>query len=411
MWKLFAIFNRRVMCGGYTLEWLDFLITVSLNPANSKIDAILPEHLIKLKQQIIEEKIKVENFLRNKVFSLLDEKKIQLLITQYHSGLIILLDQALENHIKCPAKNTNLKQLTNEIITCLDQLLSYIELRFSKYLSLNERVPSTYLTVTKKELKQKLDKLKTGLLRQIQDSTVGDIVLHVLYTFISPTKDEHSFVFQEIFYVKELCIQLEQLEDTINIGGSYSSLDQLLIYMNFNSKRYMDNFTQRLAEKINTCENISDKMEKLLFYFKEFKQVQRKPGAMFDPKYRDLHIEIGNWFTQEIFYLEKKLHYEIVPIQGISEKKATKDQGEQKVLCILSVDQMALLLRSVDDLKIVMARSLNAVFKSIVPFLSTPYQENISYDSMRSKSYSAETRDKEIVIQTLEKMIKKIKEY
>jgi hypothetical protein len=51
------------------------------------------------------------------------------------------------------------------------------------------------------------------------------------------------------------------------------------------------------------------------------------------------------------------------------------------------------------------------VFKTIVPHLSTPYQENISYDSMRSKSYTAETRDKEIAIQTLEQMIKKIKEY
>jgi hypothetical protein len=30
---------------------------------------------------------------------------------------------------------------------------------------------------------------------------------------------------------------------------------------------------------------------------------------------------------------------------------------------------------------------------------------------MRSKSYAAEARDKEIVVQTLEQMIKKIKEY
>ena len=72
---------------------------------------------------------------------------------------------------------------------------------------------------------------------------------------------------------------------------------------------------------------------------------------------------------------------------------------------------MALVSRSADYLKIIRARSLNSVFKTIVPHLSTPYQENISWDSMRSKSYNAETRDKEIVIQTLEQMIKKIKEY
>ena len=104
-----------------------------------------------------------------------------------------------------------------------------------------------------------------------------------------------------------------------------------------------------------------------------------------------------------------------MPINGSTEQKGSGTVSQknepQKLLCILSVDQMALLLRSADDLKIIMARSLNAVFKAIVPHLSTPYQENISWDSMRSKSYNAETRDKEIVIQTLEQMIKKIKEY
>ncbi len=80
-------------------------------------------------------------------------------------------------------------------------------------------------------------------------------------------------------------------------------------------------------------------------------------------------------------------------------------------LWILSVETNGSGIRYADDLKIVIARSLNTVFKTIVPHLTTPFQENISYDSMRSKSYAAETRDKEIVIQTLEKMIKKIREY
>lgn len=85
--------------------------------------------------------------------------------------------------------------------------------------------------------------------------------------------------------------------------------------------------------------------------------------------------------------------------------------NRKKLLCDLSVDQMALLLRSAEDLKIIKSRSINSLFKTIVPYLSTPNQKDISPDSMRSKSYVAETRDKEIAIQALEKMIKRIKEY
>ncbi len=125
----------------------------------------------------------------------------------------------------------------------------------------------------------------------------------------------------------------------------------------------------------------------------------------------DLHKQVSNWFTQEVFYLEKQVHYSIIPLKGVEVSKEVVQKEKTKLLSVLSVDQMALILRAADDLKIVMARSLNSVFKNIVPYLSTPYQENISYDSMRSKSYSAEMRDKEIVIETLQQMIKIINEY
>jgi tRNA(His) 5'-end guanylyltransferase len=87
------------------------------------------------------------------------------------------------------------------------------------------------------------------------------------------------------------------------------------------------------------------------------------------------------------------------------------NKTNEKVLCKLSTDQTALILRASDELKILIARSMNQVFKTIVPFLSTPNKIELSYDSMRSKSYVAEERDKELAINALECIIKKIKSY
>ena len=402
------------MCGGYTLEWLDSLTTVSLNPAKTDLNAILPEQITYLRSRIGEEKTLHQSFLNNKVFTLLEEKKINILINQYHAALIILLDQAFKNQKKIPAKETALKQLANELTACLDELLSFIEARFSNYLSLDGRVPVTYLSVAKKELKQRLDKLKPKL-GQISDKQVTDIVLQSLYSFTNRAKYDHPVTFQEVLYKKELLKRLEALGASEGEAYHFTDLNELLVYMNFNSKAFMNYFTQGLAEKINAHENISDRMDKLLFHFKEFNQMRRKPGVILNPRCRDLKTELGNWFTQEIFYLEKKLHWTIVPLNGNAEQRVsqtvpTKNEP-QKISCNLSVDQMALALRSAGDLEIILSRSLNAVFKTIVPHLATPYQENISWDSMRSKSYVAETRDKEIVIQALEQMIKKIREY
>lgn len=84
---------------------------------------------------------------------------------------------------------------------------------------------------------------------------------------------------------------------------------------------------------------------------------------------------------------------------------------QEKVLCDLSTDQVALVLRAADELRILKARSLRSVFKTIVPHLSTPNKEHISPDAMRVNAYKAEDRDKQVTIEQLKQIIKKIKDY
>lgn len=403
------------MCGRYTLEWLDSLITISLNSGKTNLNTFSDDEIHTVISKVSEEKEKLLTILKNQLFSLTKEKQIVLFVNQYHSSLVILLDQVLKYQKEQKSDKSCLKELYKRLISSLEELLSFIEVRFFTYLSLNERVPVTYLAVTGKELEQRVDKLKIKLLGDDTSEELPGIILNSLYGFIDRLKEDFPVTFRELLYQKDLIKELELLEPPKAQTVVFNALDELLIYLNFNSKSYMGYFTSRLAEKINVIENNSDKLERLLFHYKQFNQMHRKPGVILNPQYGDLKTELGNWFTQEIFYLEKKLHLAIVPINGSTEQKGSEPASQknepQKLLCVLSVDQMALVLRSADDLKIVMARSLNSVFKTIVPHLSTPYQDNISYDSMRSKSYTAETRDKEIVIQTLEQMIKKIKEY
>jgi hypothetical protein len=403
------------MCGGYTFGWLDSLITVSLNPEKTDLDTLSDEEIRAVISKISEEKEKLLTILKNQIFGLTKEKQIALLVNQSHSSLIVLLDQALKYQKGQKSAKSCLKELYNTLTSSLDELLSFIEVRFSAYLSLNERVPATYLAVTGKELKQRVDKLKIKWVNQETNKELADLVLNSLYSFINRLKEDFPVTFRELLYNKDLLKELELLELPQCETCVFTALDELLIFLNFNSKSYMGYFTKRLAGRLNANENIADKLERLLFHYKQFNQMHRKPGVILNPQYGDLKTELSNWFAQEIFYLEKRLHLTIVPINGSTEQKssgtASQKPEPQKLLCILSVDQMALLLRAADDMKIVTARSLNAVFKTIVPHLSTPYQENISYDSMRSKSYTAETRDKEIVIETLQQIIKKIRDY
>ncbi|MDP9077757.1 MAG: hypothetical protein M3O71_10070 [Bacteroidota bacterium] len=93
------------------------------------------------------------------------------------------------------------------------------------------------------------------------------------------------------------------------------------------------------------------------------------------------------------------------------QKATIPDAGIFKIICNLSVDQMGIILKAADDVRLLVSRSLSMVFKSIVPYLSTKNKSELSWDSMRSNSYHPEESDKEAAIAALEKLIKKIRDY
>ena len=169
----------------YPLEWLDLLITVTLNPTKTKVRAITNEQFNNIINRIPEENIRLQKLIKTHVFSTTKEAEIALLIKQYHSSLIALLDQTLENQKEDTSRKLILKKVFKVLLSNIDELLSFIETRFSTNLILDERVPEMYLSVTKKELKKKLDKLKSNASLKLKTHPAFEIILKRLYHFIN----------------------------------------------------------------------------------------------------------------------------------------------------------------------------------------------------------------------------------
>lgn len=396
----------------YALEWMDTLITVTLNPAKSKLSSIQEEDISNFQIKIKSERDKIMNTIKSLVFSMESEAKIAFGIKQFHTALIALLDQAMRNKI-CNSKYPELKQILNELIHSIGELLAFIEGRFKDFLNINGNVPTAYLSIIKKELIKRIAAIQDTLNNDFHLQPAFEIMIQSLVNFLNYSPDEHSFTFQEIRYIKELCKEFDHIEITENTKV-FSQIDELLISWNFNDVRYIAYLTERLSQLVSNQEKTEDRIESLLYYFKLFKQLHRKQSVVFSSKYANLNDEICNWFFQEILYLEKKMHLSVIPSHEhteLTKSKANPEKPKQKVMCVLSTDQTGLILRATDELRILVAKSMNEVFKTIVPHLSTPYKEELSYDGMRSKSYVAEERDKQIAIETLERIIRKIKEY
>jgi hypothetical protein len=393
---------------GYILEWLDTLISVTLNPEKTDVTLLQPEDIAMHRKSIDDEKNKLMTSIKNLVFRIDDESKIKTTLKLYYSSFIVLLDQAMKNQIQ-NSKYPYLKEISEEVIDCTNEILSLIENRFGSYLDNRKRLPIAYLEPLRNELLTRINLIEQQLTNYPACKPAAGITVQVLKNFLNSPPTGHSFTFQEIDYIKELCFEMERLEYSEN-NKFFSRLDELLIYMNFNSRRYLDNLTQRLTSEISSCEKREDKMERLLFFFKSFKQLPKKMQVVFNPKQPDLKNSLSNWFQEEITYLEKKSDFSTGPT-NLKSQNVQAEKPKQKVTCTLSTDQTGLILRAADELRILLAKSMSEVFKTIVPHLSTPHKKDLSYDGMRSKSYVAEERDKQIAIQTLQRIIKKIEEY
>jgi len=396
----------------YPLEWLDLIITVTLNPAKTNVETISPEQAGGLCARMDKEVSHLKSLLKNRVFSLTKQRKIRLIIRHYHSTLIVLLDHAIDNGKHPVFIREDLKAVHEQTVSALDELLSFIETRFATYLGMDERVPVTYLAVAREELGQKLAAVRKRLVPSIGEQYLLDIAIRCLEDFVSGEEKEESdpVTFRDVLYHRELLKSLEQLEESDRVSSHYTLLEETLIGLNFNHRSFINAFTQKTADRVNMQGDLKDRINLLALYQKELMQLVPEPDTAYQPGQPLLHTTLDNWISQELFYLEKKLHLDIVPI-GTEKEGTDERKNTYKLLCTLSEDQLGILLKSADDLKIIISRSLSNIFNQLVPYLSTPYKEDLSPESMRSHTYSIEERDKQIVIETLQKMIDKIKEY
>lgn len=123
------------------------------------------------------------------------------------------------------------------------------------------------------------------------------------------------------------------------------------------------------------------------------------------------------WYQKFLSHIKESLHQLATFISGRFSRYLNSDNTledstrPEKVHCSLSVDQLALIFRAAFDEKILPYKSLNSMFQSIAPLLSTTSRTHLSYNSMRSKSYAAESRDKNYTIEILNQLIKRVEEY
>ncbi|WP_374173167.1 hypothetical protein [Flavobacterium tructae] len=392
----------------YPFEWFDSLVSQTLNPKKTNVTELSKQDIVIISDHIEKESKNIQNLLKNEIFLLRKKREVRLQVRKYHSNLIFLLDNVIEHQKTNLFETYELSVILELIKDKLEELLSIVETRFSTFLSLDERVPITYLMLSRNELQFKLEKLA----KKVDESFTGGVLKIIIQSILQfiKTFSRNKVTYRQLMYQKDLLKSLKSIENS-GQEDFFSEIDKLLIEKNFNNVKYIDHIINHINKEIDLDESMPYRITKLLFYKKEVDRIQSSEKVSFDPSRNNIKDVLENWFRQEIVYMEKKLEFNLKA--NLYDLKPTIDSTilNSKIECDLSIDQIALILRATDEARIIKARSMNHFFKMIVPHLSTPFKKDLSYQSVRSKSYSPEERDKEIAVKILEKIITKIQSY
>ena len=386
----------------HTLQFLDFVITIALDFTESEINTLSEAQYGHMTKKIEQKKLAYIAYLNNKRFG---SRKVSHLAKEHHARLLTLLDQAFHASGRVNPLNTLAGQAVGQVLAGVYELLHFIQSRFGEFLDLDQPAPGSYVDAFSRQHHTRIGELQKQLTSKNADRELVTILLEALSI---DTSGRGAPSFRTIFYQQELMLGLEQMLCSQRQTRIDDALVELLIYLNFNSRRFMDYYTRHVAQRIEKVEYAKEKVHQLRLDYKHFRQMHRKPGIRLSAAESDIKKFISKWFTHEIGYLTECAR------TSASEhdlRYRSDHSGPLKLMVLLSVDQIGLFLRALDSLRIVKARSMNTVFECIVPFLSTPRRTEISWDSMRSKSYSIEERDKQILIKVLESVIVWIKEY
>lgn len=392
----------------YVFEWLDNSINLELNPAFSYPS---PMPAATVQTMIDKMKKEVQNLhteFRHQFFSEKGEGGSEMLIVKNYDALIVMMNKTYSHMHHENLEKSNILPVLQVVMACLQDLRSFFKTNYGKYLSEEQSLPITDLVKFRDEIVADRQAILEKLYATGNGDEVSSIVMEALDLFVDKIDRRESISEREVIYHKSIIRDIKNYKGQETALSNCPSLHELLVYWNLNSRACIRYFSLGMEAIMKSSESVDDQLEFMRLQLKNINTLPMMPDFIYDPNYPSMKAYFGDYIVNEIEYLEKKR----IGFQPNESYNAEKNKtAPYKITCALSADQIALFLRAAKDMNLIVARSVSSVFNSVVPFLSTQKETDLSPDSVRIKSYQGEQRDKDILVEALEKMIEQVKGY
>lgn len=223
-----------------------------------------------------------------------------------------------------------------------------------------------------KRLHENLARLEQGSNEIKFDGTTHSIITNAI---------DSSSNDNEVAYLEHLLAEL-MLEDNTH---------DVLLYLNFNSRKYFQYYIQVVASRLESEDTSLGKLEKLRYELKIVNQVPCEFDMAYTDKYPPLQKMIADWILEEIRFMEQT--HGLSPLMPIQENEFTKK--DFKFEFDMSVAQFAFMIKTFIETGVIQNKNISELIRFLSRFVKTKRSGNISYESFRMKYYNVESSTKD----------------
>lgn len=374
----------------YELEVLENLI--SRNSVGENIGISVSQRSQKVAETTEYEIERIKNAFKSVAFSNIDDKHIERHFQNHQQALIRLTDH-IQSHLSGNDRS-DVSILYQTVSSSLEDLLSFIEKHFSKYFDLTAKIPESYKRVIANEFDGKLKLIRKAFRNKEMSQELIAILLRP-FESLKNSVDPH-ISFKKLIYLKELYTELDTISNNDIVDGNLKrQICISMIYLNFNSLKMFNYCIKEIKKDYQEKETLNEQLEKLAHYLKIINQQQEKPGFVYKPGHKPLKVQLLEWITEEIIYLERK--HQLSFIFKSEKPEISKQKYDFKIHTDSSVPKVAYFVRILIETGLIKNQNVLEVIRFFANSVRTGRVETISSESFRTKFYNTEDSAKAAV--------------
>ncbi|GAB3023543.1 hypothetical protein GCM10027051_30220 [Niabella terrae] len=388
------------------LTWLALFAGSLLEPT---VDVgVLPEEQIHQFQQSMRESlVALKSFTYHQVFKARSAKQSRKIILKYHKYYVTLLNRMAENQSYFKNNNQRVADCFQQVYSYLLEMIGWLEDRYPRIRKSNSIPPRSYSDEALVLIEKLLNSIKKALNDVAGTDRIIVLIERVCLIESRQLVAESLCSYKELEFKREFLDGLDKLSVVSGNDDCLNAVELLLIDYNFNHRIFTDYLIDRVERCLQVAGHTPGRIARMHALRSLVVQAFVQKRCPFDPQLESLEPIMTRFLEERILQLESLMD----TTTSLSNTGKDSTGTEPRVRCNLSIYQLALIFRAADEEKVIEAKSLSAIFRTIAPLISTAHKQCISADSMRSKCYNAEPRDIKNTIEILERIMLRIRNY